>query len=61
MFFGDLGGVKQSSKNEGNWTKNHRSVWMIFGAFVLIFRAQNCKLGLGTPQREILLKHYKYI
>ena len=48
-FFGDLGGVKKSSKNKGNSPKNHGSgkavfregFWSIFLHFFTIFKAQN--------------------
>ena len=52
-FFGDLGGIKKSSKNEGNSPKNHGSgkevfrdgFWSIFGPFFFNFQfAKHCKI-----------------
>ena len=52
-FFGDLGGVKKSSKNKGNSPKSHGSgkavfgdgFWTIFEAFVCQFQsAKHCKI-----------------
>ena len=74
-FFGDLGGVKKSSKNQGNSPKNHGSekaafgdgFWTIFAAFFCKFQsAKHCKrqwfcnFCVERQQREMLQKHCKY-
>ena len=74
-FFGDLGGIKKSSKNQGNSPKNHGSekaafgdgFWTIFAAFFCKFQsAKHCKIQcfcnfcVERQQREMLQKHCKY-
>ena len=74
-FFGDLGGVKKSSKNQGNSPKNHGSekaafgdgFWTIFAAFFCKFQSAKhcniqcfCNFCVERQQREMLQKHCKY-
>ena len=74
-FFGDLGGIKKSSKKQINSQKNHGSrkalfrngFWSIFGSCFYNFQgAKHCKIQcfcifcVERQQREMLQKHRKY-